>query len=328
MSETVAPAEHAAPDAETAVAPPVLALEGLSLRARGERLGPVDLAVAAGERIAVLAEDGHGLAALLSALAGETRPASGQLRLGGARLDRLRGRARRRALARMSILWRDPHAAFDPARALLASLAQSLAPSAVGRRLPMAERQKRLIGALSAAGADAAWADVRPAALAPAELQRMALARAIAPMPDLLVLDEPLARLDAAERGLVADRLAGVGSSAGPATLLLTAEPALAARLATRVAVLHAGRIVEEGPAREVLTAPRHPYARRLVATVSAPGAALPAASGPAPPGGCAFAPACPLAAERCRAAAPRLDPAGAVRVACHAVQEGRDRAA
>ncbi len=331
-TETAAPPET---EAEVVEAPtpeallPRLALEGLSLSAAGEALGPIDLALGAGERLAVLGEPGSGQAALLAALAGETRAAAGRILLDGARLDRLRGRARRQARARISILWRNPHGAFDPALRVLDSLAAPLAALRPGgRRMPLIERRKRLLSALGAAGGEAAWAEAVPSALAPAALQRMALARALAPMPDLVVLDEPLACLDAAERSAFADRLAGIASAEGPAILLLTAEPGLAARLASRVAVLHLGRVVEEGPAHELLTAPRHPYAKRLVERQTAPVARAETVAGPGPRTGCRFAPACPLAVDRCRSEVPKLLASGAASVACHAVEEGREATA
>src|SRR5262245_27982699 len=137
-------------------------------------------------------------------------------------------------------------------------------------------------------------------------LQRAAIAGASANHPPLLLADEPTASLDA---HLAVDVIQGLRErqqAEGAAMLLITHQLGLAAQVADRVAVMYAGRIVELGPAAQVLRRPRHPYTRALLAAMPRPGAGLPVPldgelpSLAPPPPGCAFAPRCPLAQPGC----------------------------
>jgi oligopeptide/dipeptide ABC transporter ATP-binding protein len=157
--------------------------------------------------------------------------------------------------------------------------------------------------------------------------QRAAIAAALAAGPEVILADEPTTALDATVQAQVLDLLVGLVSVEGVALVLVTHDLAVAAAVADRIAVMYAGRVVEERPAGELMERPAHPYsvALRAAALPFAPRAAGVESRLPELPGrmasaggvGCAFAPRCPLATDHSRAVAPELAPFEGGRVAC-----------
>jgi oligopeptide/dipeptide ABC transporter ATP-binding protein len=144
--------------------------------------------------------------------------------------------------------------------------------------------------------------------------------------PELIVADEPTTALDVTVQAQVLDVLRAARGR-GLALVLITHDLGIVAGIADRVAVMYAGRIVEDAPVRALYAAPAHPYTAALLASVPRLDAALSArlagieGQPPTPgeePSGCAFAPRCPRAADLCRRQRPPLRPSGAGRVACH----------
>jgi oligopeptide/dipeptide ABC transporter ATP-binding protein len=161
--------------------------------------------------------------------------------------------------------------------------------------------------------------------------QRVMIAMAIANDPHLLIADEATTALDVTVQAQVLDVLRDAQRRTGAAMLLVTHDLGVVAGVADRVVVLYAGRVVEEGPVSEVLTAPSHPYTMGLMRAVPRLGATaaqgrLPAIAGQPPnpgawPSGCVFHPRCEFADDRCEAEAPMLalaPSAGGRAVACH----------
>jgi oligopeptide/dipeptide ABC transporter ATP-binding protein len=158
--------------------------------------------------------------------------------------------------------------------------------------------------------------------------QRAAIAAALAADPEVILADEPTTALDATVQAQVLDLLVGLVANEGVALVLVTHDLAVAAAVADRIAVMYAGRVVEERPAVELMAGPAHPYsvALRAAALPFEPrrdggDARLPELAGRMPHAGgigCPFAPRCPLVVDQCRAVIPELAPFGSGRVACY----------
>ena len=158
--------------------------------------------------------------------------------------------------------------------------------------------------------------------------QRVMIAIALSCDPDLLIADEPTTALDVTIQAQIMDLMRSLKKRTGAAILLITHHLGVVAEMADRVAVMYAGKIVEEGPARDVFKTPKHPYTLGLLNSIPDmlgrnAGDNLPVIPGSVPnmidpPAGCAYHPRCPFAFDRCRTTVPLLQQAGAQKVACH----------
>ncbi|MGW1189687.1 ABC transporter ATP-binding protein [Streptomyces sp. NPDC002559] len=230
------------------------------------------LALRAGECLAVVGRSGSGKTTLARCLAGLHRNHDADILLDGVPLPRsLRDRTRRQ-LAAVQYVFQDAGAAFDEYRPVL----QQVARTAV--RLRGAAGPDALAEALtvlSGLGLDEDLVRRRPGGLSGGELQRAALARALLARPRVLICDEITSGLDTVTRRDILDTLTGLVRDRGDLSLvLITHDPAVAAS-ATRVAVLEAGALVEEGPAHQISTAPQHPFTGRPAEGAAGPGAHL-----------------------------------------------------
>ncbi|MCH7487769.1 MAG: ABC transporter ATP-binding protein, partial [Proteobacteria bacterium] len=177
-------------------------------------------------------------------------------------------------------------------------------------------------------GLSPAHMDRYPHQFSGGQRQRIAIARALAPDPWLIIADEPVSSLDVSIQGQVLNLMKDLQVARGLAYLFISHDLAVVRHVADRVAVMYAGKIVEEGPTESVYEAPRHPYTRALIAASPVigggkrpPGAALPGdpPSPTSPPSGCPFHPRCPLARDLCRESEPELEAvAQGHRAACH----------
>jgi peptide/nickel transport system ATP-binding protein len=178
----------------------------------------------------------------------------------------------------------------------------------INRGLGKAEADARAIELLQAAGIPEPQAALRryPHEFSGGQLQRIAIALALAPRPDLLVLDEPTTALDVTTQRIVVDALRKLATDERVAVLFISHDIALLGEYADELVVMYAGEIVEHGDVASVLSRPRHPYTRALVDAVPSPGRTeLPASIPGLPPGrvvegSCAFAPRCSHAEPRC----------------------------
>jgi oligopeptide/dipeptide ABC transporter ATP-binding protein len=187
-----------------------------------------------------------------------------------------------------------------------------------------AEARRRARSALEAVGVPPARARQYPHQFSGGMRQRIMIALAMVLGPRVLVADEPTTSLDVLVEAQVLELLDGLRRRLEAAVLLITHNLGVVAETCERVAVMYAGRVVEEGPAAEVFATPRHPYTQGLLGSVisletrtlaSVPGSPPDLAS---PPPGCRFAPRCPLAMETCHRVDPALAATGEASVACH----------
>jgi oligopeptide/dipeptide ABC transporter ATP-binding protein len=335
----------------TASAPargPLLRVRGLSVSyappRRGTHLGTgaalrdADLEVRPGEIVGIVGETGSGKTTLARATVGLVAPAAGSIEFAGDDIGGLRGRARRafRRSGQVQLVFQDPLRSLDPDLTVTDLVRE---PLDIAGELSRAERAQRVVESLQLVGLDPdTVADRRPRQLSGGQRQRVSLARAISTRPRLLFCDEPVSALDVSNRNLVLNLLDQLRTELDLAVVIIAHDLSSLAGIADRVAVFYRGRIVEQGPIRDVLEDPAHPYTALLTASAPsigqedrlAPDQLRPAAGTPSWPAdlGCVFAHRCPFAHDACveqpvPTALP-LEPAR--RSACHDAVVWRER--
>ena len=224
----------------------------------------VDLSVAAGEIVALVGESGSGKSTLGHIALCLLRPDSGRVYLCGQCISELPEAELRVARVAMQPVFQDASASFNPRRTIANTLRQTL------RRLDAAEADARAITLLEQVGIRPAR-DVLPRyprELSGGQRQRLAIARALAMEPKLIIADEPLSGSDVSIRGQILNLLLDIQRASGVAYLMITHDISMARSFAHRVAVMMKGQIVETGLAAAVLDHPQHAYTQRLVAAV------------------------------------------------------------
>lgn len=250
---------------------PLLEVRGLGVEFSPDRrsdepvkaLDGIDLALDPGERIALVGESGAGKSTLARTILGLVEPTAGEVLFDGASLAALDPGSLTRVRRRIGFVMQDSTAALNPRRKVLASVA---APLAAGSGIGNRERDRRAGNALERVGLEAETGTRLPDQLSGGQRQRVCLARAIVTDPDLLICDEPLAGLDLVTEAAMAEVLREASESA--ASLFVTHDLFLAAAMADRIVVLERGRIVEDGPSREVLSRPAHSHTKALLEAI------------------------------------------------------------
>ncbi len=223
----------------------------------------VELRVARGTIQGVIGFSGAGKSTLVRCIARLEQPDSGRVIVGGDDLAALQGAALRGARRKIGMVFQS----YNLLRS--ASVAENVALPLVLGGAPRAEARARALEILAWVGL-ADRAEAYPGQLSGGQRQRVAIARGLVTHPELLLTDEPTSALDPETTGTVLELLRRVRDELGVTILLVTHEMASVRALCDRVAVLDAGEVVEEGPARDVLLRPRSVAARRLLGTVPA----------------------------------------------------------
>jgi peptide/nickel transport system ATP-binding protein len=280
----------------------------------------VSLSIAAGETLGLVGESGSGKSTIGRLLLRLEEPTAGDIRFDGTDWLALEGRELRRKRRDIQMVFQDPVASLHP---LLSAGTQVAEPLRVQRLARGPEARRRVARLLEEVGLPAAAADRLPFEFSGGQRQRIAIARALATEPKLLVCDEPVSSLDVSIGAQIRNLLAERARDRGMAMLFISHDLAVVASLADRIAVLYAGRIVEEGATAEVVRAPLHPYTVALLSAAPRLSAGTRASrlvllgeppSPASPPPGCAFHPRCPIARPRCREETPALVASGSGR--------------
>jgi oligopeptide/dipeptide ABC transporter ATP-binding protein len=267
------------------------------------------LVVEPGRIVGLVGESGCGKSTLARAAVGLVPVAAGTIRFEGAEVTPLRRRARPQSLVRLQLVFQNPYSSLNPRRTVGSQIADGL------RANSPTERAARVRELCELVGLSHVVARRYPHEFSGGQRQRIAIARALAVDPAVIVLDEPLASLDASAQAQLANLLASLSRDVGVGQLLISHDLAIVSHIADTVTVMYLGKVVESGPTQLVWRQPLHPYTRALVG-------AIPRADGrgwlpesitgevpdPAhPPSGCRFHPRCPSAFDRCSVEEPPL---------------------
>ncbi len=276
----------------------------------------VSLDLAAGEALGIVGESGSGKTTVAQGLLGYTRPGlrivSGSVKVAGEEiLDRDERELRRRRGRLVSYVPQDPGTALNPSIRVGNHVREVLKAHALGEK--MDERVAAVLERVQLPS-DRSFLRRFPHQLSGGQQQRLAIALALVCDPPLVVLDEPTTGLDVVTQSRILAEISRLQRELNVALVYVSHDLAVVSSIADRVAVMYAGRIVEEGPTRAVVTAPRHPYSAGLIASVpdhveprqlvGIPGVAVGVADRPA---GCAFAGRCSLCVPACEEAVPEL---------------------
>jgi peptide/nickel transport system ATP-binding protein len=226
-------------------------------------LHDVDVHVDRHERLGVVGESGSGKSTLARLLVGLERPTAGQVRVAGHDLARA-GRNERQAVRRaVQMVFQDPMGSLDPRL----DVARIVAEPLVGLDVP-GDHARRVAEVLEAVGLDARAARRYPHEFSGGQRQRIAIARALAPRPQILVADEPVSALDVSVRNQVLNLLLDLTNSLDLTLVFISHDLSVVRHVCERVAVFRDGRVVEEGPTDAVYRNPTSDYTRELIAAI------------------------------------------------------------
>jgi peptide/nickel transport system ATP-binding protein len=282
----------------------------------------VSFSLARGEMLALVGESGCGKTSTAQTILRMVDPTSGTIRLNGTDITTLSQQRLRPLRRKLQMIYQDPYESLDPRFRVADAIEEPMLVHRIGDS--KAGRRQLIIAALDRAGLSPAeqYLERYPHELSGGQRQRVTIAAALVLSPDLLLADEPVSMLDVSVRAGVLSLLDGLRRDGNMGILMITHDLSTAAHFADRIAVMYLGRIVEQGPAREVVRNPQHPYTKALLSVVPKPDPRQRSTpqilQGETPnpidvPTGCRFHPRCPIAIDRCSAEDPPLrQPAGA----------------
>ena len=284
----------------------------------------VSISVKKGETYGLVGESGCGKSTVGRLIAGLERPSGGAIELDGRDLATLKGRDAVRIHRDVQMMFQDSYAAMDPRMRIDQILAEPMSIQKTGNARQIAER---IMEILEQVGLTEEILDRYPHEFSGGQLQRIGFARSLTLAPDLIVADEPVSALDVSVQAQVLNLMKDLQQELGLSYLFISHDLAVVQYMADRIGVMYLGRIVEEGPASEVVKNPKHPYTKALIDSIPVPDPefkhdenAIKLTGEPPsainPPEGCRFRPRCPFAGEECKVQPKLTDETH--RVACH----------
>jgi oligopeptide/dipeptide ABC transporter ATP-binding protein len=282
---------------------PLLEVRGLDKTYRNgvHAVADVDFELARGEIVGLVGESGCGKSSLSRILLRLVSADAGQVRFDGIDLLAIKGRALRRIRRRLQLVPQSPTRSLNPRLPAQDSVIFNLLVNGWSYRDAMA----RLVELLDLVGVSERHASRYPHELSGGQIQRLALARALATSPDLVICDEAVSALDKSVQAQVLNLLTSLLEELHVTFLFISHDLDVVGHVSDRVMVMYLGRIVELGDARSVLDHPSHPYTRGLLDSVPGSGHQLVALRGEPPspvnpPSGCPFRTRCPMAIPAC----------------------------
>ena len=284
----------------------------------------VSITVKKGETYGLVGESGCGKSTMGRLIAGLERPSGGAIELDGRDLATLKGRDAVTIHRDVQMMFQDSYAAMDPRMRIDQILAEPMSIQKTGNARQIAERIMEIIEQV---GLTEEILDRYPHEFSGGQLQRIGFARSLTLAPDLIVADEPVSALDVSVQAQVLNLMKDLQAELGLSYLFISHDLAVVQYMADRIGVMYLGRIVEEGPAKEVVENPKHPYTKALIDSIPVPDPefshddrAIKLTGEPPsavnPPEGCRFRPRCPFAGEECKIQPTLTDERH--RVACH----------
>ncbi|HET7525531.1 MAG TPA: oligopeptide/dipeptide ABC transporter ATP-binding protein [Burkholderiaceae bacterium] len=291
----------------------------------------VSFSIQKGRTLALVGESGCGKSTVARLLVGLYQPTRGLIRFDGQDAQEAwRGDGGRVLRKRIQMIFQDPYASLNPRWTVHDIVAEPLREHALVRDAQtLNDRVSSLLQQVGLAAADRAKF---PHQVSGGQRQRISIARALATQPEFLVCDEPTSALDVSVQAQVLNIMKDLQRAHALTYLFISHNLAVVRHVSDEVGVMYLGRLVEWADKATLFRTPRHPYTRMLldaIPDIAMTGRARTPVQGEvpnplSPPAGCAFHPRCPHANERCSRERPALLEFKGLRVACHAVAEGR----
>jgi oligopeptide/dipeptide ABC transporter ATP-binding protein len=287
-----------------------------------EAVAGVSFVLEAGKTYALVGESGSGKTTLARAIVGLVPTHGGQIEFNGERISGLSESRLRRVRREIAMIFQDPLGSLSPRLKVRSTLAE---PFTVHGET--ADIERKIIAMLEDVGLPAHFAERYPHQLSGGQARRVAVARALALRPKLVIADEPTAGLDVSIQGEVLNLMRDLQAKFGTTFLMITHNLNVVRHVADRMAVMYLGRIVEEGNAAAIFAAPRHRYTRALLSANLKPdpdhSAPLIEVEGETPsllkrPSGCEFHPRCIFSLAVCKQQAPKEQIDAGHRFSCH----------